>query len=151
LNVYVNVCIHSNRYHSRCQRVIEFTDHDLLCMHGAPINQLEERLMAKSGNLKSDVLELLRDPTRGSDTDKLRLFLVSLLCNDNLSAQEIDDMQRSLPAAVAQSPAISFLKRSRAFNTNAPLRSRPVASTSSTSASNLGFSFVQRVCVSQVQ
>ena len=109
--------------------------------------------MSKSDNLKHDVMELLRDPARGSDVDKLRLFLVAYLCNENLAPSEVEEMERALPPSVAHSPAITFLKRTRAFNANAPVRSRPsaasLATASGSSAAGLGFSFVQRVRCSQ--
>eukprot|EP01094_Clydonella_sp_ATCC50884_P001966 TRINITY_DN11503_c0_g3_i1.p1 TRINITY_DN11503_c0_g3~~TRINITY_DN11503_c0_g3_i1.p1 ORF type:complete len:647 (+),score=245.64 TRINITY_DN11503_c0_g3_i1:242-2182(+) len=107
----------------------------------------EERLIGRVGS-KSEVLQLLRDPSKGSEMDKLRLLIIFYLCKEELSASDLDEMeqalpQETLPAGFADA-VLGYLKKTKAFSSGSAARTLRAPSTSAPSTSGLGFSFVQR-------
>jgi len=79
--------------------------------------QLEESITTADKQLdKKDILALIQNPESGTEIDKLRLFLIYYLSNQNMQRSDVEVFEKALQEAGADISAISYVKKIKAFN-----------------------------------
>eukprot|EP01135_Chromosphaera_perkinsii_P008142 Nk52_evm1s1141 gene=Nk52_evmTU1s1141 len=97
---------------------------------------MEERLMNKA-TLEKPVLQMLQDPLAGTAEDKLRLYIMYYLLNDDLNPTEMEECETALANANADLTALAYLKKMRAFHKMTTLPQSMVASGGSGGSSSV--------------
>ncbi|XP_067654708.1 sec1 family domain-containing protein 1-like [Haliotis asinina] len=75
----------------------------------------EEKMMSKSV-LDKTLMDLISDPEAGTPEDKVRLFIIALICGPHMSEAEIDQYCVALQAANCDITAIQYIRRWRAYS-----------------------------------
>ena len=61
---------------------------------------------------RKELLALLGDPNRGNEEDKVRLFLIYYLCNENMQPQELEQFIEALKKLkIDISPTLKYLRQ----------------------------------------
>lgn len=67
--------------------------------------------MSKSSGIESKaVIDLISDPTAGTEEDKMRLFIIYYLCTD-VSEEEYKKFESALTAANCDVKPMAYMKR----------------------------------------
>ncbi|XP_046367606.1 sec1 family domain-containing protein 1-like [Haliotis cracherodii] len=75
----------------------------------------EEKMMSKSV-LDKTLMDLISDPEAGTPEDKVRLFIIALICGPHMSEAEIDQYCVALQAANCDITAIQYMRRWKAYS-----------------------------------
>lgn len=75
--------------------------------------ETEEKLMSKA--LLDNLMEIISDPEAGMPEDKLRLFLIALICGPSLSDGQIDQYSDALQGASCDTSALQYIRRWKAY------------------------------------
>jgi len=111
--------------------------------------QLEESITTADKQLdKKDILALIQNPDSGTEIDKLRLFLIYYLSNQNMQKSDLESFEKVLQDAGADISAISYVKKIKAFNEGVrqalnPVPKAPAAKGSFSSLASLFAAAVQ--------
>ncbi|ESP00794.1 hypothetical protein LOTGIDRAFT_200665 [Lottia gigantea] len=76
--------------------------------------ECEEKLMSKSVQDKT-LMELISDPEAGTPDDKVRLFIIGLICGPHMSEAEIDQYCVALTEAGCDITPIQYVRRWKAY------------------------------------
>jgi len=76
--------------------------------------ETEEKLMSKSV-LDKSILDIISDPDAGNPEDKLRLFIISLICGPLMSDNEIDQYFTALHAAGCDLASVQYVRRWKSY------------------------------------
>ncbi|ESN94842.1 hypothetical protein HELRODRAFT_115024 [Helobdella robusta] len=76
--------------------------------------EMEEKLMSKSA-LDKTIADIISDPEAGTPEDKVRLFIISIICGQNMPESEYKEMCRVLESSGCQLPAIQYINRWKAL------------------------------------
>jgi hypothetical protein len=76
--------------------------------------ETEEKLMSKSV-LDKSILDIISDPDAGTPEDKLRLFIINLICGPQMSECEIDQYFTALQSAGCDLAAVQFVRRWKSY------------------------------------
>ena len=77
--------------------------------------ETEEKMMSKSV-LDKSLMDMITDPDLGTPEDKVRLFVIALICGPPMSDAEIDQYCVALEGANCDVTAIRFIRRWKAYN-----------------------------------
>jgi len=77
---------------------------------------LEENLITRMPQDKREMLAIIADPNRGTPEDKMRLFLMFYLCNENIPQAEMDQFEEALKKVHVDTLPLKYVKRTKAFN-----------------------------------
>lgn len=77
--------------------------------------ETEERLMSKSA-LDKSILDIIQDSDAGTNEDKLRLFIINLICGQQMSENEIDEYCAELQKAGCELSAIQYIRRWKSYS-----------------------------------
>ncbi|CAG5115434.1 unnamed protein product [Candidula unifasciata] len=95
--------------------------------------ETEERMMNKS-TLNKSLMDIISDPEAGKPEDKVRLFIIALICGPPMSEAEIDQYCVALQAANCDISAIQYVRRWKSYTKlQAPASQYTGGSISSTS------------------
>ncbi|KAK2711884.1 hypothetical protein QYM36_012867 [Artemia franciscana] len=72
--------------------------------------ELETKIMSKP-NVERSLSEILSDPSIGSPEDKLRLFLIYLICTPSVSTEEYNKCQEALVDCGCNLSALNYIKQ----------------------------------------
>lgn len=75
--------------------------------------ETEEKLMSKAA--LDNLMEIISDPEAGTPDDKLRLFLIALICGPTLSDTQIDQYCVALQGANCDISALSYIRRWKSY------------------------------------
>ncbi|XP_045174268.1 sec1 family domain-containing protein 1-like [Mercenaria mercenaria] len=75
--------------------------------------ETEEKLMSKA--MLDNLMEIISDPEAGTPEDKLRLFLIALICGPTLSDAQIDQYSVALEGANCDISALQYIRRWKAY------------------------------------
>lgn len=75
--------------------------------------ETEEKLMSKAS--LDNLMEIISDPEAGTPEDKLRLFLIALICGQSLSDAQIDQYCVALQGANCDVSAIQYIRRWKSY------------------------------------
>lgn len=75
--------------------------------------ETEEKLMSKA--LLENLMEIISDPEAGTPEDKIRLFLIALICGQSLSDAQIDQYCVALQGANCDISAIQYIRRWKSY------------------------------------
>jgi hypothetical protein len=75
--------------------------------------ETEEKLMSKA--MLDNLMEIISDPEAGTPEDKLRLFLIALICGPTLSDGQIDQYRDALVAVNCDVSALQYIRRWKAY------------------------------------
>lgn len=75
--------------------------------------ETEEKLMSKA--VLDNLMEIISDPEAGTPEDKLRLFLIALICGPTMSDAQIDQYCIALQGANCDISAIQYIRRWKSF------------------------------------
>ncbi|XP_033752731.1 sec1 family domain-containing protein 1-like [Pecten maximus] len=83
--------------------------------------ETEEKLMSKAV-LDKSLMDMISDPDSGTPEDKVRLFIIALICGPPMSEAEIDQYCVALQGANCDISPISYMRRWKAYTkmTTAP-------------------------------
>jgi sec1 family domain-containing protein 1 len=74
--------------------------------------ELEEKIMSKSSSVEvKNVIDLITDPSAGTEEDKMRLFIIYYLCSSQISEEEYNKFESALTAANCDTKPMSYMKR----------------------------------------
>ncbi|KAI0209748.1 Sec1 family domain-containing protein 1 [Lamellibrachia satsuma] len=76
--------------------------------------EAEEKLMSKS-SLDKTVMDIITDPEATIPEDKMRLFIISLICGGHLSENEVDQYCLALEAANCDLAPLQYIRRWRSY------------------------------------
>ncbi|BFZ16058.1 hypothetical protein BsWGS_19097 [Bradybaena similaris] len=95
--------------------------------------ETEERMMSKS-TLNKSLMDIISDPEAGKPEDKVRLFIIALICGPPMSEAEIDQYCVALQAANCDISAVQYVRRWKSYaKLQAPASQYTGGSISSTS------------------
>ncbi|ELU01084.1 hypothetical protein CAPTEDRAFT_149404 [Capitella teleta] len=77
--------------------------------------ETEERLMSRT-TLDKSILDIIRDPEAGTVEDKVRLFIINLICGPPVSDAEIDQYCSVLQDAGCNLSAIQYIRRWKTYS-----------------------------------
>ncbi|CAD5119253.1 DgyrCDS7883 [Dimorphilus gyrociliatus] len=79
--------------------------------------EMEEKLLSKSSSLgDKSLLDILKDPNAGTPEDKVRLFIISLLCTkENISESDMNNYYEILQAANCDLAPVKYIRRWKAY------------------------------------
>jgi len=75
----------------------------------------EEKLLSKA-TLDKSIMDIISDPDAGTKEDKLRLFIIHLICGPSMPDSEIDQYCVALQAAGCDISAIKFIRKWKAYS-----------------------------------
>jgi len=78
--------------------------------------ETEEKLMSKL-TLDKSIMDIISDPDAGTHEDKIRLFIINLICGPSMADSEIDQYCDALEATGCDVSAIKYIRR-RMMNTS---------------------------------
>lgn len=76
--------------------------------------ETEEKLMSKA-LLDKPIMDIISDPDAGTPEDKLRLFIISVICGQQMSDCEIDQYCTALQSAGCDLAAIQYIRRWKSY------------------------------------
>lgn len=95
--------------------------------------ETEEKLMSKAV-LNKSLMDLINDPEAGKPEDKVRLFIIALICGPPMSEAEIDQYCVALQGSSCDISAIQYVRRWKSYTKlQAPASQYTGGSVSSTS------------------
>ncbi|XP_064624116.1 sec1 family domain-containing protein 1-like [Lineus longissimus] len=77
--------------------------------------ETEEKMMSKS-LLDKSLMDIISDPEAGKPEDKVRLFIIALICGPPMTDAEIDQYGAALQAAGCDISAMQYVKRWKAYS-----------------------------------
>lgn len=77
--------------------------------------EMEEKMMSKS-LLDKSLMDIISDPDLGTPEDKVRIFIIALICGPPMSDAEIDQYCVALQGANCEIEPISYIRRWKAYN-----------------------------------
>ncbi|VDI04789.1 sec1 family domain-containing protein 1 [Mytilus galloprovincialis] len=77
--------------------------------------EMEEKMMSKA-LLDKSLMDIISDPDLGTPEDKVRIFIIALICGPPMSDAEIDQYCVALTGANCEVAPITFIRRWRAYN-----------------------------------
>ncbi|KAH3887413.1 hypothetical protein DPMN_011430 [Dreissena polymorpha] len=75
--------------------------------------ETEEKLMSKA--VHDNLMEIINDPDAGTPEDKLRLFLIALICGPTMNDSQIDQYCIALQAANCDVAAVQYISRWKSY------------------------------------
>lgn len=85
--------------------------------------ETEEKLMSKAA--LDNLMDIISDPEAGLPEDKLRLFLIALICGPTLSDAQIDEYSKALQAANCDMSHMSTLQYIRRWKSYTKMTATP--------------------------
>ncbi|XP_059170688.1 sec1 family domain-containing protein 1-like [Physella acuta] len=76
--------------------------------------ETEERMMSRS-TLNKSLMDMISDPEAGKPEDKVRLFVIALICGPPMSEAEIDQYCVALQAANCDISAVQYVRRWKSY------------------------------------
>ena len=77
--------------------------------------EMEERMMSKS-TLSQSLMDIISDPEAGTPEDKVRLFIIALICGPPMSEAEIDQYCVALQASNCDLAAVQYVRRWKSYS-----------------------------------
>ncbi|CAL1541171.1 unnamed protein product [Lymnaea stagnalis] len=77
--------------------------------------ETEERMMSRS-TLNKSLMDIISDPEAGKSEDKVRLFIIALICGPPMSEAEIDQYCVALQAANCDISAVQYVRRWKSYS-----------------------------------
>jgi len=105
---------------------------------------LEESIKTRSLMDKKELLAVLSDPSRGTIEDKMRLFLIYYMANENMSSSELEQYEKIFKGFEVNLNVLKYLKKTKAFN-DSFVPSNPSPSVSSLTVGSTMRSLIQKV------
>ncbi|XP_014671139.1 PREDICTED: sec1 family domain-containing protein 1-like [Priapulus caudatus] len=76
--------------------------------------EMEEKLMSRS-QLDKSLMDIITNPEAGSAEDKMRLFLIALLCGQPMTEAEIDQYAMTLQETDCDIAPLNYIRKWRAY------------------------------------
>ena len=77
--------------------------------------EMEEKMMSKS-TLTQSLMDIISDPEAGKPEDKVRLFIIALICGPPMSEAEIDQYCVALQASNCDLAAVQYVRRWKSYS-----------------------------------
>lgn len=77
--------------------------------------ETEERMMSKS-TLSQSLMDIISDPEAGKPEDKVRLFIIALICGPPMSEAEIDQYCVALQASNCDLTPVQYVRRWKSYS-----------------------------------
>lgn len=77
--------------------------------------EMEEKMMSKS-TLTQSLMDIITDPEAGKPEDKVRLFIIALICGPPMSEAEIDQYCVALQASNCDLAAVQYVRRWKSYS-----------------------------------
>ncbi|KAK7473630.1 hypothetical protein BaRGS_00035108 [Batillaria attramentaria] len=77
--------------------------------------EMEEKMMSKS-TLSQSLMDIISDPEAGKPEDKVRLFIIALICGPPMSEAEIDQYCVALQASNCDLAAVQYVRRWKSYS-----------------------------------
>ncbi|XP_013396330.1 sec1 family domain-containing protein 1 [Lingula anatina] len=76
--------------------------------------EIEEKMMSKA-SLEKSLMDIITDPEAGTPEDKLRLFIIALVCGPTMTDAEVDQYAVALQGANCEIDSLKYIRRWRAY------------------------------------
>lgn len=77
--------------------------------------EMEEKMMSKS-TLSQSLMDIISDPEAGTPEDKVRLFIIAVICGPPMSEAEIDQYCVALQACNCDLAAVQYVRRWKSYS-----------------------------------